>query len=146
MNSAQVVTHHHCGCRRISKYTICTSSLAEQERQGKFLGLVPRPAAQTLIAQVIAMLDAEAVVVQPKAEKFCKQQQNGCVEKQRGGMMVAGDAHRKVAKIAGPVGGKKHAHQHQSQGQVGNANAPQNAIVAARLCRIRSRATVAGKA
>ncbi len=135
-----------CGCSRIRRYTTCTSSLTEQERQSKALGLIPCPVANVLIAEVVAMLDAEAVVVQAKARGTwsaaagwrCRETAQRHDDPRRPAPQNCGNRCVQSAARITPISS-------QSQPQVGNADAPEQAIVAPRLGGIRRRAAIAGE-
>src|SRR5690242_9255124 len=77
---------------------------ADYQRDNPGFSLIPQPAADSLVRQVVAMFEAESVIVEAEAENFADGQKHGEVEKDSKWIMLACAAVGPIAQGPRPVG------------------------------------------
>src|ERR1039458_6329802 len=100
------------------------------------LEFVPQPGAESLVRKVIAVLEPETVVVERSSQHFADQRQHQDVEKNGVSVVLRSASLGKIAEGSAPAGGQQHDEQAESGREIGDAQPPLDAVIAARFRRI----------
>ena len=99
----------------------------------KALAFVPEPGAKLLVGEVIAVLQAETVVLERSPQHFADQHQHQNIEEDGEGVVLRSAALGQIAQRSGPSGGQEHNQQSEAEREIGDAQPPLDAVVAARF-------------
>src|SRR4029077_3987727 len=109
---------------------------AQNQADQESLDVVPQPRAEPLGGKFIGPLHAKSVVVKADAEYLADAEQKHDVNEQGQRIVLESHAVAQSAKEIGPAHGEQHNQEHDSHGEVGDAEPSPDAVIAACFWRI----------
>jgi hypothetical protein len=82
------------------------------------------------------MLEPEAVVLERSSQRFADQHQHQHIEENGERVILRSATLGQIAERPGPSGGQEHGQQPEAEREIGDAQPPLDAVVAARFRRI----------
>ena len=102
----------------------------------KTLAFIPEPGGESLVGEVVAVLEPETIVLERRSQDFTDQHQHQDVEENGEGVILRSASLGQITERSRPTGGQQNDEQAEADHEIRQAQPPLDAVIAARLRRI----------